>query len=64
MFFTYESDMLYRAWLKGSPQYSVVQKKSSTFVFAAFLLLTNLGKPMHSPTVIGLVNFVTAVAVD
>ena len=30
--------------------YSVVQKNSSMFEFAAFLLPTNLGQPMHSPS--------------
>ena len=31
-------------------EYSVVQKNSSMFEFAAFLLPTNLGQPMHSPS--------------
>ena len=30
--------------------YSVVQKNSSMFEFPAFLLPTNLGQPMHSPS--------------
>ena len=30
--------------------YSVVKKNSSMFEFAAFLLPTNLGQPMHSPS--------------
>ena len=30
--------------------YSVVQKNSSMFEFAAFLLPTNVGQPMHSPS--------------
>ena len=31
-------------------EYSVVQKNSSMFEFAAFLLPTNLGQLMHSPS--------------
>ena len=38
------------AYYHARALYSVVQKNSSMFEFAAFLLPTNVGQPMHSPS--------------